>query len=330
MGDRPTGWGGKPVAQPLLTDIKQAATRINEHVVRTPLVPLHSYNAKAGIFLKPEILQPIGSFKLRGVLNWAASLSPEERAKGLSTTSAGNTAQALGYVARLFGVPARTLLPDTIPKNKLDAITSYGVEPIKLPFPDLLAYMLKEHWRNEPYAYLNPWGEPHLISGHGTLGLEVLQDLPTVQSIFVPVGGGGLIAGVGSAIKASNTNAKVIAVQSENCAALQASFDRDAGGWIDAQPTICDGTAVPVIVDEMYPLLKEVIDKVITVSDGAVKCAIRQLALKNKLITEGSGALALAAALQMQESERGLSVCVLSGGSIDAEKLAKILQEESE
>lgn len=325
MSDKPTGWGGNPVAQPPLAEIQQATNRINNHIVSTPLVPLHSYDAQTDIYLKPETLQPIGSFKLRGVLNWAASLSPEVRAKGLSTTSAGNTAQALGYVARLFDVPARTLLPDTIPKNKLDAITSYGVEPIKLPFPDLLAYMLKEQWRNEPYAYLNPWGEPHLISGHGTLGLEVLEDLPNVNAIFVPVGGGGLIAGVGSALKASNSHAKVIAVQSENCAALQASFDRDSGGWIEAQPSICDGTAVPIIVDEMYPLLKKVIDDVVTVSDEAVKSAIRQLALKNKLVTEGSGALALAAALQIPHSERGLSVCVLSGGSIDAEKLATLL-----
>ena len=329
MNDRPTGWGGDPVAQPTLSDIQQSAKRIGNHIVRTPLVPLHSYNAQTNIFLKPETLQPIGSFKLRGVYNWAASLTPEERAKGLSTTSAGNTAQALGYVAQLFNVPARTLLPDTIPKNKLDAITSYGVEPIKLPFPDLLAYMLKEHWRNEPYAYLNPWGEPHLVSGHGTLGLEVLEDMPNVQSIFVPIGGGGLIAGVGSAIKASQTNAKVIAVQSQNCPALSTSFERNAGGWVDAQPTICDGTAVPIIVDEMYPLLKNVIDQVVTVTDDEVKNAIRQLALKNKLVTEGSGAMSLAAALQMPETERGLSVCVLSGGSIDTEKLTTILQDVS-
>lgn len=325
MNNRPTGWGGKPVAQPALDDIKESASRIANHVVRTPIVPLHSYQAHTDIYLKPETLQPIGSFKLRGVLNWAASLSPKERAKGLSTTSAGNTAQALGYVAQLFNVPARTLLPDTIPKNKLDAITSYGVEPVKMPFPDLLAFMLEEHWRNEPYAYLNPWGEPHLISGHGTLGLEILEDVPNVASIFVPVGGGGLIAGVGSAIKASNTQARIIAVQSENCSALQASFERKAGGWIDAQPTICDGTAVPVIVDEMYPLLKNVIDDIVTVPDEAVKAAIRQLALKNKLITEGSGALALAAALQTSPEKRGLSVCVLSGGSIDTEKLTQIL-----
>lgn len=325
MTDRPTGWGGDPVAQPTLEDIQSAVKRIGDHVVHTPLLPLHSYDAKADIFLKPEILQPIGSFKLRGVLNWAAALSPEQRARGLSTTSAGNTAQALGYAARIFGVPARTLVPDTIPQNKLHAISSYGVEPIKKPFPELLAFMLEEGWRSEPYCYLNPWGDPHLIAGHGTLGLEIVEALPNVKTVYVPVGGGGLIGGVGSAVKLLAPNIRVVAVQSENCPALKASFERGAGGWIGGETTICDGTAVPIIVDEMYPLLRSVIDKVVTVSESRVTDTIRLLALRNKLIVEGSGALALAAALNTPESERGLSVCILSGGSIDSEKLGQIL-----
>ena len=323
MTNRPTGWGGAPVAQPALADIHSAARRITDHVVHTPLVPLHSYDAKADIFLKPEILQPIGSFKLRGVLNWAAALSPEQRAKGLSTTSAGNTAQALGYVARIFNVPARTLVPDTIPQNKLHAIMSYGVEPIKKPFPELLAFMLEEGWRNEPYSYLNPWGDPHLVAGHGTLGLEIVEALPNVKTVYVPVGGGGLIAGVGSALKLLGPNIQVIAVQSESCPALKVSFERGTGGWIESEPTICDGTAVPIIVDEMYPLLRSVTDKVVTVSEKQVKKTIRRLALGNKLIVEGSGALALAAAHNAPESAP--SVCILSGGSIDSEKLGQIL-----
>lgn len=323
--DQRSSWGGDPVQQPTLEDIRAAAKRIAVHVVHTPLVPLHTYDAKTDIFLKPETLQPIGSFKLRGVLNWAASLSATDRTRGLSTTSAGNTAQALGYVARLFNVPSRTLVPDTIPQNKLDAITAYGVAPIKKPFPELLAYMLEEQWRNEPGCYLNPWGDPHLVAGHGTLGLEILEAMPEVNTIYVPVGGGGLIAGIGSAVKPKNPDVQIIAVQSEGCPALKASFERGRGGWIDAQPTICDGTAVPLIVDEMYPLLRRVIDKVVTVSEESVKSAIRQLAQHNKLITEGSGALALAGALSVSPSERGKSVCVLSGGSIDPAKLAAIL-----
>ena len=326
MSDRPTGWGGDPVTQPNLEAIQKAVSRIANHVIHTPLVPLHSYDAKTSIYLKPEILQPIGSFKLRGVLNWAASLSPEQRQKGLSTTSAGNTAQALGYAAQIFNVPARTLVPDTIPQNKLHAITSYGVEPIKMPFPQLLAFMLQEGWRDEPYNYLNPWGDTHLLAGHGTLGLEIVKDMPQVQTVYIPVGGGGLIAGVGSAIKLLNPKIQVIAVQSQSCPALKSSFERGSSGWIESEPTICDGTAVPIIVDEMYPLLRRVTDHVITVSEDAVKDTIRRLALNNKLIVEGSGALALAAALSIPDKERGTSVCILSGGSIDAGKLATILQ----
>ncbi|MDA0712067.1 MAG: pyridoxal-phosphate dependent enzyme [bacterium] len=329
MNARPSGWGGNPMAQASVADIQKAAKRIAPHIIRTPLVPLHSYQAPTGILLKPEILQPIGSFKLRGVLNWALSLPQAERAKGLATTSAGNTAQALGYAARLLGVTARTLVPETILPNKLEAITAYGVEPIKLPFPDLLAYMLEEQWREEPYAYLNPWGDPHLISGHGTLGLEVLHDLPDVQSIFVPVGGGGLIAGVGSAVRGAAHAARIIAVQSENCPALKASFDRGHGGWIDARPSFCDGTAVPLIVDEMYPLLRAVIDEVVTVTEASVAQAVRRLALRNKLVTEGSGAIALAAALATPASKRGVSACVLSGGSIDADRLAQFLRDDA-
>jgi len=325
MIDRPTGWGGDPVAQPTLENIRTAAERIADYIVHTPLVPLHSYEAKANIFLKPEILQPIGSFKLRGVLNWAAALSPEQRAKGLSTTSSGNTAQALGYAGRIFDVPTRTLVPDTIPQNKLHAITAYGVEPIKKPFPELLAYMLEEGWRTEPYSYLNPWGDPHLLAGHGSLGLEIVEALPNVKNVYIPVGGGGLIAGVGSALKLLSADIRVIAAQTANCPALKASFDRRKGGWIESQPTICEGTAVPIIVDEMYPILRSVIDDVITISDDAVKEAIRRLALNNKLVVEGSGALSLAAALSAPETERGLSVCILSGGSIDSEKLSQIL-----
>ncbi|MDP6037626.1 MAG: pyridoxal-phosphate dependent enzyme, partial [Candidatus Latescibacteria bacterium] len=171
----------------------------------------------------------------------------------------------------------------------------------------------------------NPWGDPHLLAGHGSLGLEIVEALPNVKNVYIPVGGGGLIAGVGSALKLLSADIRVIAAQTANCPALKASFDRRKGGWIESQPTICEGTAVPIIVDEMYPILRSVIDDVITISDDAVKEAIRRLALNNKLVVEGSGALSLAAALSAPETERGLSVCILSGGSIDSEKLSQIL-----
>ena len=330
LTDRPTGWGGPPVSSPDLAEIRAAAGRLDGKVVRTPLLPLHSYGAETDILLKPEVLQPIGSFKLRGVLNWATCLTGEERNRGLSTTSAGNTAQALGYVARLFKVPSRTLLPEGVPDNKLEAIRSYGVTPVRLPFDQILGYMLEERWRQEPYTYLNPWGDPAMIAGSGTVGLEIAADLPDVRTVYVPAGGGGLLGGVGSALKALNPSVRVVGVQSEACPTLQKSFETGRGVWIEAGPTICDGTAVPVIVAEMFPMLQQVVDDVVVVSDDAVKAAIKRLALGNKMVVEGSGALSVAAALAAPAETRGKAVCILSGGSIGPDRLMEILSEKTD
>ena len=323
---RRTGWGGAPVVAPSVEEFEAAADRLRGVAVRTPLVPLHSYDESRAIWLKPETLQPIGSFKIRGVYNWAALLSPEDRARGLSTTSAGNTAQALGFAARRFGVPARSLVPEWLPENKAASIERYGVDLVRVPFDDLLDYMFEEGWRAEPYSYLNPWGQPELLAGHGSAGLEILQDMDDVDSVFVPVGGGGLIGGVGSAIKAIRPSVRVIAVQAAVNPAFQAALDAGRSVWIDWQETICEGASVPIIVDEVLPLLKSVVDEVVLVSEDEVREAVRFLALRNKIVAEGAGAAAVAAALKTPASARGKSVCIVSGGSIDAGLLAEILR----
>ena len=317
-------WGGDPVARPSIDRIREAANRISGVAVRTPTLPY--LGTAPDIVLKLETLQPIGSFKLRGVYNWAASLSKQERERGICTTSAGNTAQALGYVARHYGIPSRTLLPETVPDAKLNAITAYGVEPVKVSVAKLFSYMLEEEWRQDPYCYLNPWGEPDMISGSATVGLEILEDVE-VDTILVPVGGGGLAAGVGSAIKSTRPEVRVLGVQPEGCPALKESFDRGEGAWVAPTDTICDGTRVPLIVNEMFPLLREVIDDVVVVPEKRVREAVRELALKNKVVAEGSGALALAGALHLDPQTRGRTACVVSGGSIDPVLLAGILQE---
>ncbi len=321
---RPTGWGGSPVERPAVVDVEDAAAWLRDHVVRTPLLPLRGAD---DVLVKPEVLQPIGSFKLRGALNWAHHLSATARAAGLSTCSAGNTAQALGFAARHFGVAARSMLPDTVPDNKLEAIRGYGVTPVTMPFEELILFMLEERWRNEPQSYLNPWGDPHMIAGSGTVGLEILADLPDVDTVFVPVGGGGLIAGVGSVIKALRPATRIIGVQSDAAPALQALFDHGRPTWVESRPTICEGAAVPVIVDEMAPLLREVVDEVVTVSDKDASIAIGRLALDAKLVVEGAGALPVAAATAMTREQRGRSVCILSGGSISADRLVAALRE---
>jgi threonine dehydratase len=312
------------VSRPSLDAIRTAATKISNVAVRTPTLPFSGDADR--ISVKLEILQPIGSFKIRGVYNWAASLTDQQRKNGISTTSAGNTAQALGYVAKIFGIPSKTLLPESVPDAKLNAIASYGVTPVKVSVDELFAYMLEERWKDESYCYLNPWGEPLMIAGSGTVGLEILED-SDVDTIYVPVGGGGLAAGVGSAIKSLRPEVRVIGVQPEGCPALAASFKKGEGTWVTPSDTICDGTMVPLIVNEMYPLLREVIDEVVIVQESRVREALRELAQKNKVVAEGSGALALAGALHQDPGMRGKAVCVVSGGSIDPSRFSEIIQD---
>ena len=309
-----------------MDDVRAAAERIRGVAVSTPLLSLRSYaSAQPDILLKPETLQPVTSFKIRGAYNWASSLTDEQRSRGLSTVSAGNTAQAVAYAARLVGASARSRLPDTTPRAKIDAIEAYGMEPVLTPGDELFDWMLSAGWEDESYTFLHPWVEPLMVAGSATVGLEIHDDLPDVDTVFVSVGGGGLICGVGSALKALNPDVRIIAVQPEACAPLSASLAAGRPVWVDAQPTLCDGLGVPLVTDEMWPLLRSVVDDTVTVSEDQVKDAIRRLALDNKLVVEGAGAASVAAALAISVGERGRSVCILSGGSIDADKLASII-----
>ncbi len=322
---RPTGWGGPPVALPPLADVRAAAARLEGIAVRTPLLPLTGEGRDAGLFLKPEVLQPAGSYKLRGVYNWADGLSAEERGRGLSTHSSGNTALALGYVARLFGVTARSLMPDSVPEYKVRAIRAAGVEPRPVPMGELLAYVFEERWRQEPYSFLNPWADPRMLAGSGTLGVEILADLPDIDTVFVPVGGGGLVIGLGGTLKALKPSVRVVGVQSAACPALHASFTAGRALWVESQPSLCDGTAVPLVVEQLYPALRQVVDEVMLVGEDEVRAAVKRLAVGNKLVVEGSGAMSVAAALATPSAQRGRAVCVLSGGSIGADKLISVL-----
>ncbi len=325
--DRPTGWGGEPVQPPDLAEVEAAATRIAGTVVRTPLLELRGYHDPTSIMLKPEVLQPVGSFKLRGVGNWALGLSPEETARGIATTSAGNTALALGYMARVLGVPARSHVPESLHGSKRTALEAYGVDLAEVPMTDLMRFMFEEAWREEPYSYLNPWGEPAMLAGHGTIGLEIFEDLPDLDSIFVPVGGGALLGGVASVLKTLMPPIRVYAVQAEVNSALAAAFEAGRPTWIEWRDTIVEGASTPVITDEMYPMLRRLVDEVVLVSEEEVMSAMRRLALEAKLVTEGAGAAAVAAALAIPESERGLSVCLVSGGSVDHALFARLLAD---
>ena len=315
------------IQRPALAEIRAAADRIKEIVVDPPLVPLWPIDGDATILLKPEILQAVGSFKIRGVFHAVASMSKESRRRGLSTVSAGNTAQALAWTGRHFGVPARSIMPDTAPASKIEAVRAYGGEPVLVPTDEVFRYLREHGWENEPYAFIHPWINRDLIIGHGTMGLEVVAACPDVDTLFVPVGGGGLIGGVGSAVKALKPSIRVIAVEPQGCPSLHASLDAGRPVSVDCD-TICDGVAVPYITEEMFPLLRDLVDDAVLVSDDAVKASMRRLVTGNKMIAEPAGALALAAALVIPEEKRGLSVCVVTGGSIDPRKLVAILGDD--
>jgi threonine dehydratase len=313
---------------PGLDAIRKARER-TRHVVRhTPLVPLHESFGVADVHLKLETQQPVGSFKLRGVFNAVSALSDEERARGLSTVSAGNTAQALAWSARHFGVAARSLMPETAPRSKIDAVRAYGGEPVLVPVAEIFRYLQNDGWQSEPYTFIHPWTNPYVMTGHGSLGLEILEDLDDVESVYVPVGGGGLMAGVGSAIKAVRAEVRVIAVEPEGCPAFYESVKAGRPVAVDCR-TVCDGVAVPYMTDEMFPMLREITDDVRLVSEGVVKTMVRRLALDQKIVAEPSAALSVVAALEASPSVQGRSVAIVTGGSIDAGKLAAILTDET-
>jgi threonine dehydratase len=319
---RPTGWGDPAVSAPTMDAVHRAADRLKGVAARTPLTRFGP--EQDGLFLKSEVEQPTGSFKIRGVYNWAAGLPSEEVKRGFSTFSAGNTALALAYCARAFGATCRSILPDYAPENKLQALRERGVETVLVPFSELADYIFGAGWRDEPYAFLHPWTETAMIAGHATIGLEIVEDLPDVETVFVPVGGGALACGVGCAVRKLNPAVKVVGVQTESYPALAHSFRQGRPVWIEPQPTVCDGVAVPFTSDQLYPLLRETVDSVAVVSEAAVRATIRRLAAGHQLVAEGAGALALAAAVDTPRDERGLSVCLVSGGNISSAQLEEI------
>jgi threonine dehydratase len=311
--------------RPTMEEVYAARVRLQGVAVRTPLLQLHGSTT---IWIKPEVLQPIGSFKMRGIYNAVDALSPEQRALGVSTVSSGNTAQALSWAARRFGIAARAVMPDTAPRNKILATEELGGTPDLLPGMQAYEFLRHGGYHDFPDTFIHPVANRAVIAGHATIALEIHEDLPEVETVFVPIGGGGLISGIATALKELRPGARVVGVQPAGCTPIVAGLT--AGKPVDVPvDTFCDGVAVSFMFPEMYPLLRDLVDDVITVTDDQARAAIRRLALKNKLVAEGAGALAVAAALASGEATSGRVVAIVSGGSIDRDVLARILVDES-
>ncbi len=280
------------------------------------------------ILLKPEILQPAGSFKIRGIYHAVSQLSDEDRRRGLSTVSAGNTAKALAWCGRRFGVPARSLMPESAATTKIESFRALGGTPVLVPTAEVFRFLREHVWEEEPYAFIHPWTNRDVILGHASLGVEILTDCPEVDAVYVPVGGGGLIAGVASAIKAIRPSVRIVAVEPKGCPSLHEARRAGRPVTVDCN-TMCDGVAVPYVTEEMFELLRDLVDDVVLVSEEEVRSAIRLLAAKNHLVVEGAGALATAAALGSRGKDENTTVCLVTGGSIDTHKLAEILVERA-
>jgi threonine dehydratase len=312
--------------RPTMAEVYAARERLRGIAVRTPLLQLHESES---IWIKPEVLQPVGSFKMRGIYNAVAVLDPEERSSGVSTVSSGNTAQALAWSARRFGVQARAIMPTGAPLAKIQATETYGGVADLRPFDEAFGYLRNGGYHDFEDAFIHPVANRDVIAGHGSAGLEIHEDMPDVDEVYVPIGGGGLISGIANALKELQPNVRIIGVQPSGCTPVIAGLA--AGQSVDVEVrTICDGVAVGFMFPEMYPLLRDLVDDIVTVDDELVIAAIRRLALRNKIVAEGAGALAVAAALQAQERGVGATrtIAIVSGGSIDAAKLAEILTGE--
>jgi len=307
-----------------LQDIKDAQQRIRGKVNRTPLIRFYGDNLPGEIYLKLENLQPIGSFKLRGACN-AMSLADRSLLKdGVYTASAGNMAQGVAWNARLMNIPCTVIVPDHAPQTKLDAITRLGAKFIKIPFNDWWQVLVTKKFEGMKGLFVHPVSDPPVIAGNGTIGLEILEDLPDVDAIIVPYGGGGLISGIATAIKAIRPDVKVFASEVETAAPLAPSLAAGEPMKIEYTPSFVDGMGSAGLLAEMWPLVSKLVDGSIVLSLKQIADAIKLLIERGRVIAEGAGGSSLAAALT-GKAGTGRIVCVISGGNIDAEKLIKIL-----
>jgi threonine dehydratase len=322
---------------PTLDQIRAARERIRGTAIRTPLLRLNA-EGPAEIWLKCENLQPIGSFKLRGAGNALALAPTDSLASGVYTASAGNMAQGLAWCARRLGVSCTVVVPDHAPAAKLEAIRRLGGEIVKVPFDDWWR-VLVEH-RFEPLegrAFVHPVSNPDVIAGNGTIALEILEDLPDVDAVLIPYGGGGLSTGIASGLRALAPRVTAWACEVVTAAPLSASLAAGEPRTVDYVPSFVDGIGAKGVLEEMWPLASALLAGSLVVAPEEAAAALRLMIERNRLVAEGAGAVPVAAALSWnpggkpgrEPGEVAKVVCVVSGGNIDAKKVAAILSGQA-
>jgi threonine dehydratase len=309
---------------PSIDEIRAARERIRGTAIRTPLLRLNA-DAPSEIWLKCENLQPIGSFKLRGAGNALALVPRDSLARGVYTASAGNMAQGAAWCARNLGVTCTAVVPDHAPEAKLDAIRRLGADYVKVSLDEWLSVMVEHRYAPlEDRHFVHPFADRAVMAGNGTIAIEILEDLPDVDSVLVPYGGGGLSTGIAAGMRSLAPRVKVWACEVATAAPLAASLAAGEPRSVEYVPSFVDGIGAKSVFSEVWPMVRSLLAGSLVVSPNEAAQALRLMIERNRIVAEGAGAVPVAAALASKAGS-GKVVCVVSGGNIDASKVATIL-----
>jgi len=310
---------------PSLSEIKDARQMIANSAIRTPLVRLNIADAPAEIYLKLENLQPIGSFKIRGASNAMGHMTPESLARGVLTASAGNMAQGVAWRARELGIRCTVVSPETAPDAKIKAIERLGGHVIKAPFETWWKAFEERAFPGVEATFIHAFDDVNVMAGNGTIALEIVEDLPDVDAVVVPWGGGGLTCGIAAAMRAMNSKCKVYAAEVVTGAPLAASLASGSPQTVDYVPSFVDGIGSKMVFPQMLARAQELIDGSLVAELDEAASALRLMAERNHIIAEGAAACSVACALAGRAGS-GKVVCIVSGGNIDSAVLCGILK----
>ena len=313
-----------------LNDVKKAAAELKGKIKHTPLLRAERMDDQLGfeVYLKPENLQLTGSFKIRGASNKIANLTAEEKAKGIIASSSGNHAQGVAFAANRAGVRAIVVMPENAPQTKIDGTARYGAEVILHGFDSIERYKkLYQLVDEQGYTVVHSFNDPHLIAGQGTVGLEIIEDLPDADVVVVPLGGGGILSGVAVAIKESNPNCQVIGVEPEAIPRFSASLAAGEPVEVPFKDTVADGLMLTKTGNYTWPIIRDYVDHVVTVSDASILEAMKLIMVEGRQVVEPSAAIGVAAALEHKIAAQPDQkvVFILTGGNIDYSKLKELM-----
>jgi threonine dehydratase len=318
----------EPLTLPDGNSVAAARGNIRGIAIRTPLLRLNAEMPGTRIYLKLENLQPWGSFKIRPAVNALKTMDPIRLRQGVLSASSGNFGQGLAFAARLLGIPATLVVPDGASQTKLDALTELGAKVIRLPFDGWWSVLTSRSCPGEEGTFIHPVAETAVLAGNATIGAEILEQLPECDTVLVPFGGGGLICGIGSVMRRLKPAVRMIAVESEAAQPAGAALKNGRPIPVPHLKSFVDGMGSTTVLEEMWPLLRQIADAASCVSFVQIGAAIRLLAGRHRIIAEAAGAVALAAAMAGQAGQ-GNIVCIISGGNLDAARLAGILSGQS-